>query len=232
MGWNTGMSKRHELASLLVGAFRPGDARRVAARSDHPLILDTSVIIDGRVAEVVRSGFVNATLMVPRFVLLELQAIADSSDPVRRARGRRGLDVLNTLQHEADAQIEVVDADFPEITEVDTKLMRLARQTHGRILTNDYNLAKVAEVEGLSVLNLNDLARALKPSVLPGEELEVQVLKEGREAGQGVGYLEDGTMVVVEQGRSAIGQEVSITVTSVLQTPAGRMIFGKIDGRN
>jgi uncharacterized protein YacL len=226
MGWTTGVSRGHELLALLMGAFRPGDARHMAHRSDDPLLVDTSAIIDGRVADVVRSGFLATTLMVPRFVLLELQAIADSGDPVRRARGRRGLDVLDALR-ESQASVEVLDADFPEIAEVDTKLMLLARQIDARILTTDYNLAKVAEVDGLRVLNLNDLANALKPSVLPGEDLEVYVLKEGKEQGQGVGYLEDGTMVVVEGGGRLIGQSVPATVATVLQTAAGRLIFAR-----
>jgi uncharacterized protein YacL len=224
MGWNTGLSKRHELAALVWGVVHPGSSH-VEPRADHPLLLDTSVIIDGRILEVVHSGFIDTPLLVPRFVLLELQAIADSSDPVRRARGRRGLDVLDSLQREGVVKVDVLKADFPEIAEVDTKLMRLAHQADARILTNDYNLMKVAALEGLRVLNLNDLARALKPSVMPGEELEVLVLKEGREAGQGVGYLEDGTMVVVEGGRRLIGQTVRTNVATVLQTAAGRLIF-------
>jgi uncharacterized protein YacL len=190
-------------------------------------ILDTSVIIDGRIAEIVETGFLDGTLVVPQFVLNELQMVADSSDALKRNRGRRGLDILHRVQKMAGVEVIVSDMDFPQVKEVDLKLIELARTLLGRIVTNDFNLNKVAQLRGVDVLNINELANALKPVVLPGEAMNVFVLKEGKEYNQGVAYLDDGTMVVVDNARSRIGRNVDIVVTSVLQTTAGRMIFGR-----
>ena len=191
----------------------------------YPLLLDTSVIIDGRILDVAKTGFLPGPLLVPRFVLSELQYIADSSDALRRARGRRGLQVLDELQQLDWPRLEIVDLDAPEVREVDEKLMALARKYGIGIVTNDYNLNRVAALQGVRVLNLNDLANAVKVIYLPGEHLRLRIIQEGKEPDQGVGYLEDGTMVVVENGRDLIGQEVELEVTKALQTSAGRMIF-------
>src|SRR5579871_3266021 len=190
-------------------------------------ILDTSVIIDGRIAEVVETGFLDGTLVVPQFVLKELQLVADSSDPLKRNRGRRGLDILNRIQKMAGVEVLISDVDFPHVKEVDLKLIELARAMLGRIVTNDFNLNKVAQLRGVDVLNINELANGLRPVVLPGEIMSVFIVKEGKEYNQGVGYLDDGTMVVVDNARSRIGRNLEVTVTSVLQTTAGRMIFGR-----
>lgn len=191
-------------------------------------ILDTSVIIDGRIADICETGFLEGTLVIPRFVLRELQRIADSSDTLKRNRGRRGLDVLSKMQKKIHIKVKIKETDYPDLREVDAKLVRLGKETGGKILTNDYNLNKVAELEGASVLNINELAEALKPVVLPGEEMIVHIIKEGKEFGQGVGYLDDGTMVVVDNGQAHIGEKVNVSVTSVLQTTAGRMIFTRL----
>ena len=199
----------------------------------RPLVLDTSVIIDGRIADVAESRVLDQPLVVPRFVLQELQGIADSSDKLRRNRGRRGLDILNRLQKSTEVEIRIFDAEVPElvgIREVDQRLVVLAKHLDGKVVTNDYNLNKIARLQGVEVINLNDVANALKPVVLPGEALNVKLIKRGEEAGQGVGYLDDGTMVVTEQGAGHLGEIVRIIVTSVLQTSAGRMIFGRLDG--
>jgi uncharacterized protein YacL len=190
-------------------------------------ILDTSVIIDGRIADIVETGFLDGTLVVPQFVLKELQYVADSSDPLKRNRGRRGLDILRRIQKMAGVEVVISDLDFPQVKEVDLKLIEVARSLLGRIVTNDFNLNKVAQLRGVEVLNINELANTLKPVVLPGEVMTVFVLKEGKEYNQGVAYLDDGTMVVVDNARSRIGRNLEITVTSVLQTTAGRMIFGR-----
>jgi uncharacterized protein YacL len=190
-----------------------------------PKLLDTSVIVDGRILEVVDAGFIEGRLLVPKFVLKELQAIADSSDSIRRARGRRGLEVLNRLR-ETSGRLEVIDRDAPE-RDVDSKLVTLAHDLDAPILTNDYNLNRVARLQGVVILNVNELANAIKPVVLPGEEMSVSIIKDGKEQNQGVGYLEDGTMIVVENGKRLIGETVGVQVTSVLQTAAGRMIFAK-----
>ena len=190
-------------------------------------ILDTSVIIDGRVAEIVETGFLDGTLIVPQFVLKELQFVADSSDALKRNRGRRGLDILQRIQKMSGVEVVVSDLDFPQVKEVDLKLIELARSLLGKIVTNDFNLNKVAQLRGVEVLNINELANVLKPVVLPGEAMSVFILKEGKEYTQGVAYLDDGTMVVVDNARPRIGKNVDIIVTSVLQTTAGRMIFGK-----
>ena len=194
-----------------------------------PKVVDTSVIIDGRIADICDSGFLDGTLIIPRFVLRELQSIADSADVLRRAKGRRGLDIIKAMQDKTDkVYILVVEDDYPELRDVDAKLLRLAADYNAKVMTNDYNLNKVAQIEGVSVLNINDLANAIKPAVLPDEQMQVKIIKEGKEAFQGVGYLDDGTMVVVDGGKEQIGRNVAVVVTSVLQTAAGRMIFGKL----
>ena len=191
-------------------------------------LVDTSVIIDGRILDICASGFLEGTLLVPHFVLVELQRIADSSDVLRRAKGRRGLDILKELQgEEAKVALEIIEDDPKEVTEVDGKLVKLALRFHAKILTNDFNLNKVAQIEGIEVLNVNDLANAMKPALLPDESMELKIIKEGKEPSQGVGYLDDGTMVVVDNGSGHVGRNVRVTVTSVLQTAAGRMIFTK-----
>ncbi len=196
-----------------------------------PYVLDTSVIIDGRIADVVETKILDNQLIMPRFVIAELQAVADSADRLRRSRGRRGLDILNRMSNNADIDFKIYDRELPEFAgqPVDLKLVLLAKYLQGKVVTNDYNLNKVARLHGVGVINLNDLANALKPVVLPGEALEVRIVKHGEEAGQGVGYLDDGTMIVVEGGRDHINKTVKVAVTSVLQTSAGRMIFGRFD---
>lgn len=229
LGWSVGTKKRDDLLSVLSN-WRAGKDKEKAGRSEHKpryKILDTSVIIDGRIADICKSGFIDGVLLIPHFVLEELRHIADSSDLLKRNRGRRGLDILNRIQKELDVQVEIYEKDFDDLQEVDSKLIRLAQLVEGDILTNDYNLNKVAELQGVRVLNINELANAVKPVVLPGEEMTVQVIKDGKEVGQGIGYLDDGTMIVVENGRRYIGQTISVLVTSVLQTAAGRMIFAK-----
>lgn len=190
-------------------------------------ILDTSVIIDGRIADICDTGFIEGNLVVPQFVLKELQQIADSPDQLKRQRGRRGLDILDRLQRSSQVSVVISELDFPEINDVDSKLIELARQLDGKIITNDINLNKVAKLRGIAVLNINELANAMRPIVLPGETMKVFILKEGKEKDQGVGYLDDGTMVVVDNSRKMIGQTIDITVTSVLQTTVGKMIFGR-----
>jgi len=197
---------------------------------EETILLDTSVIIDGRIADICQTKFIEGRFVIPRFVLKELQQVADSQDAIKRNRGRRGLDVLGRLQKTPAIDVKIQEEDFPELTEVDAKLVKLAKIVGAKILTNDYNLNKVAELQGVSILNINELANALKPVVLPGETLEIRVIKEGKEYNQGVAYLDDGTMVVVENGRALINQVARVTVTSVLQTAAGRMIFGKVEG--
>jgi uncharacterized protein YacL len=198
---------------------------RGASRNNPVKILDTSVVIDGRIADIVETGFLDGALVIPEFILQELQHIADSSDPTRRARGRRGLDVLKRLQQEKLVEVRIDRQDFENLNEVDAKLVALALRLNAQIVTNDYNLSKVADVQGIRVLNINQLANALKPVVLPGEVLRLQILKEGKEQGQGIAYLEDGTMVVVENASRLLGKEVEVSVTSILQTTAGRLVF-------
>ncbi|MBA3916452.1 MAG: TRAM domain-containing protein [Acidobacteriales bacterium] len=195
-------------------------------------VLDTSVIIDGRIADVAETGFLDGTIVIPQFVLRELQLVADSADSLKRNRGRRGLDILARLQKVAGLQIQIVEDDFPAVREVDLKLIELAKLYEGKIITNDFNLNKVAQLQGVDVLNINELANSLKPIVLPGETMRVFILKEGKEYNQGVAYLDDGTMVVVDNARKMIGKTIDIAVTSVLQTTAGKMIFGKWDERS
>jgi uncharacterized protein YacL len=222
LGVTVALAKRDELADMSAKMFP-----KTAARHDNYKILDTSVIIDGRIVDVCQTGFIEGTLLVPQFVLRELQQIADSSDGLKRNRGKRGFDILQRLQRIARVTVRIDDLDFPQVREVDRKLIELAKVTGGKVVTNDYNLNKVAELSGVAVLNVNELSNALKPVVLPGEPMHVHVVKEGKEAGQGVAYLDDGTMVVVDHGKRLMGQTVDVTVTSVIQTPAGRMIFAR-----
>jgi uncharacterized protein YacL len=219
---------------LLLAAEAVGFIRRQASaesggpsRGEPRIVVDTSAIIDGRIAEIVESGFIYGTLVIPRFVLDELQHIADSSDALRRNRGRRGLEILNRMQKEPGTPVEIVEDDVPDVTEVDAKLVALARARSRVILTNDFNLNRVAELQGVRVMNINSLANAVKPAVLPGEEIRVRVIQEGKEAGQGVGFLDDGTMIVVEGGARHIDHDLDVAVTRVLQTVAGRMIFAQ-----
>ena len=205
----------------LIGLFRAAGPQR------RYKILDTSVIIDGRIADVCETGFVDGTLIIPQFVLKELQLVADSSDSFKRNRGRRGLDILQKIQKMSGVEVTISDLDFPDIREVDLKLIELARTLQGKIVTNDFNLNKVAQLRGIEVLNVNELANSLKPVVLPGELMKVFILKEGKEYNQGVAYLDDGTMVVVDNARKMISKTIDIVVTSVLQTTAGKMIFGR-----
>jgi uncharacterized protein YacL len=197
-------------------------------RGERAKILDTSVIIDGRISDITETGFLEGPLMIPQFVLNELQHIADSSDPIKRTRGKRGLEVLQHIQKQANVDVKIVDNDYPSVREVDAKLIELAKEVQGKIITNDSNLNKVAQLQGIEVLNINALANSLKPVVLPGEEMNVKILKEGKEMGQGVAYLDDGTMIVVDNGRKQIGKTLDVMVTSVLQTTAGRMIFARL----
>jgi uncharacterized protein YacL len=202
---------------------------RAATGKRNLKILDTSAIIDGRIADVVETGFLEGTLLVPEFILRELQIVADSSDASRRQRGRRGLDILQKMQAHPSLVVQIIEDDFPQLREVDLKLIELGKKMSAPIVTNDFNLSKVAQLHRVRVLNLNDLASSLKPLVLPGEKMNIVVMKEGKEYNQGVGYLDDGTMVVVDHARRMIGRAVEITVTSVLQTASGKMIFGKLE---
>ncbi|NDI36964.1 PIN/TRAM domain-containing protein [Chengkuizengella sediminis] len=227
VGFRVGFSKKEEISSIISRKDQSKeDGEDEGLGGDHK-ILDTSVIIDGRIADICKTGFVEGILVIPEFVLEELQHIADSSDLLKRNRGRRGLDILNKIQKELDVKVLIYEGDFEEISEVDSKLVKLAKVLMGKVVTNDYNLNKVCELQGVSVLNINDLANAVKPVVLPGEEMLVQVIKDGKENGQGVAYLDDGTMIVVEGGSDFIGTNIEVLVTSVLQTSAGRMIFAK-----
>jgi uncharacterized protein YacL len=225
------VAKRRDLlvAAEAVGLIRrpPAEGEHGPAHGDPRIVVDTSAIIDGRIADIVESGFIYGTLVIPRFVLDELQHIADSSDALRRNRGRRGLEILNRMQKDPATPVEIVEDDVPQVTEVDAKLVALARSRSRVILTNDFNLNRVAELQGVRVMNINSLANAVKPAVLPGEDLRVRVIQEGKEAGQGVGFLDDGTMIVVEGGARHIDRDLDVTVTRVLQTVAGRMIFAQ-----
>jgi uncharacterized protein YacL len=224
------VAKRNDLIAAAEGAglVRRGSAQDAARHDGDPrIVVDTSVLIDGRIAEIVESGFIYGTLVVPRFVLEELQHIADSSDALRRNRGRRGLEILARMQRDQRTPVEIVEDEAPGVAEVDAKLVELAKRRSRVVLTNDFNLNRVAELQGVRVMNINSLANAVKPAVLPGEELRVKVIQEGKEAGQGVGFLDDGTMIVVEGGARLIDHEVDVGVTRVLQTVAGRMIFAQ-----
>jgi uncharacterized protein YacL len=225
IGLLVGASKGDLLNPAALGTVFSGDkpSRRSAK------VLDTSVIIDGRIADIAEAGFIDGMLVVPEFVLRELQIVADSTDGSKRQRGRRGLDMLQRMQSNEKVLVQIVPDDFPSIREVDLKLLELAKKWEAKVVTNDFNLNKVAHLHHVDVLNINDLANALKPVVLPGERMNVLILKEGKEYNQGVGYLDDGTMVVVDHARKLIGRTVAISVTSVLQTASGKMIFGKMD---
>ncbi len=230
VGMAVGIGKREEIGgmiALFIPRARSERQSREAAPERTLKILDTSVIIDGRIADVAKAGFLEGPLVVPAFVLEELRRIADSSDSLRRNRGRRGLDVLDSIQQLAPGMVQIVDRDPGGEGDVDAKLVKLAKTMKAKIVTNDYNLNRVAQLQGVDVLNVNELANALKPIVLPGEDMVVQVIRDGKEQGQGVGYLDDGTMIVVEGGRKHIGEQVSVQVTSVYQTGAGRMIFAR-----
>ena len=222
LGWSA-MSRRKGQFSMPVTG---GHGK--AHGSARPKLLDTSVIIDGRIAEICDTGIIEGEIIVPSFVLRELQHIADSSDGLRRNRGRRGLDILKGMQDKKSVPITVVSTDYKDVDEVDAKLILMASELGGVVVTNDYNLNKVAAVRKVPVFNINELANALKPIAMPGEEMSVFVVKEGKEAGQGIGYMDDGTMIVIENGRRLVGETVDVTVTSVLQTSAGRMIFAKV----
>lgn len=229
--WSTigGLKERIRLRGPRQGQVGRGEEVVGGGRCNLK-ILDTSVLIDGRILDVAQTGFLEGSLVLPRFVLLELQSVADSSDSVRRSRGRRGLDVVNSLQKIENVQVEIVEIPLRQlqVESVDEGLIALARQIGGKVMTTDYNLNKLAQIDGVDVLNVNDLSNALKPMLLPGETVIVELIREGKEPLQGVGYLDDGTMIVVEEGRSHIGRRVDVTVTSMLQTSAGRMVFGRI----
>ncbi len=233
LGFQVGFKRRDEFVNILTIARKEKDQKLEKVEEDpasimpKSKILDTSVIIDGRIADICQTSFLEGTVIIPHFVLEELQHIADSSDALKRNRGRRGLDVLNRMQKDLPVNVEMYDGDFEEIQEVDSKLVKLAKVINGIVVTNDFNLNKVCEFQNVQVLNINDLANAVKPVVLPGEELTVQVIKDGKEQNQGVAYLDDGTMIVVEEGRDYIGRTIEVLITSVLQTSAGRMIFAK-----
>jgi uncharacterized protein YacL len=230
LGLSIGIKKREEMLGFFGSLAKFGkDKAPKPEGKPYYKILDTSVIIDGRIADLCESGFIEGTLLVPAFVLEELRHIADSSDLLKRNRGRRGLDILNRMRKNPSIKIQIYEnvKGLEDQTEVDTKLVKLSQKLGGKIMTNDYNLNKVAELHGVKVLNINELANAIKPIVLPGEEMSVQVVKDGKEAGQGVGYLDDGTMIVVDGGKRYIGHTINVVVTSVLQTAAGRMIFAK-----
>jgi uncharacterized protein YacL len=224
-------AKKHRGILRLVGVHSLGDGDPdLENGSNVSTLVDTSAIIDGRIADIVRTGFLGGELVVPEFVLKELQQVADSADPLKRARGRRGLQVVQDLR--TDVQVATPDVDFPQVADVDAKLLKLAKERGMPILTTDFNLNRLAQIQDVQVLNVNDLANALKPAVLPGERLDVLLIKEGKESNQGVGYLDDGTMVVVERARERIGETLPVQVTSVLQQPSGKIIFTKIAGEN
>ncbi len=226
VGFIVGWIKSEELSfSTTVGTPTSTGARDGKYTNK---ILDTSVIIDGRISDIVETGFLEGEMIVPKFVLQELQQVADSSDPWKRSRGRRGLDMLNNLRQSKKAIITITDKDFPELKEVDNKLLKLAKHIGGIVVTNDFNLNKIAEFQGVEVLNVNELSNAVKPIVLPNEQLKITVIKEGKDQKQGIAYLDDGTMIVVDNGKDKIGREIEVVVTSILQTPAGRMIFTQL----
>ena len=223
------IKRKDDILNLLTSIKKNGirDKKNRHNEKICPKILDTSVIIDGRIFDICQTGFVEGPLVIPGFVLNELRHISDSADGLKRNRGRRGLDILNKIQKELSIETQIYEEDFPEIAEVDAKLLKLAQVLNGKVVTNDFNLNKVAEFQGVPVLNINELANAIKPVLLPGEEMKVVVMKDGKEASQGIAYLDDGTMIVVEGGRKFISEEIMVVVTSVLQTAAGRMIFAK-----
>ena len=223
------IKRKDDILNLLTSIKKNGirDKKNKHNEKICPKILDTSVIIDGRIFDICQTGFVEGPLVIPGFVLNELRHISDSADGLKRNRGRRGLDILNKIQKELSIETQIYEEDFPEIAEVDAKLLKLAQVLNGKVVTNDFNLNKVAEFQGVPVLNINELANAIKPVLLPGEEMKVVVMKDGKEASQGIAYLDDGTMIVIEDGKKHVGSVITVVVTSVLQTAAGRMIFAK-----
>ncbi len=228
------IKKKEELINAISNIKKVGSIKEKKTKTENkgiPKVLDTSVIIDGRILDICQSGFIEGALIIPHFVLDELRHIADSSDSLKRNRGRRGLDILSKIQKELAVEVQITEKDFPDIDEVDSKLLKLAQFLGGKVITNDYNLNKVAGVQGVPVLNINELANSVKPVVLPGEEMTIQIIKDGKEQEQGIAYLDDGTMIVVEGGKRHIGEIMDVIVTSVLQTAAGRMIFAKQKGR-
>lgn len=226
---NIFIEKREDISNILLNLKKNSIKERKMKNNINsiPKVLDTSVIIDGRIFDICQTGFIEGPLIIPNFVLDELRHISDSADSLKRNRGRRGLDILNKIQKELSIETQIYEEDFPEIQEVDSKLLKLAQNLNGKVITNDFNLNKVAEVQGVPVLNINDLANSIKPVSIPGEEMRVIVVKDGKEATQGVAYLDDGTMIVIEDGKKYIGEQIVVNVTSVLQTSAGRMIFAK-----
>ena len=222
LGFRIGEKKSHTLDLSKVPLFHRMEA------SEGNKILDTSTIIDGRIADVCETGFLEGILVIPQFVLYEIQHIADLQDPVKKTRGRRGLEILHRLQKQTSVKVKIVDYDFPKLKDVDSKLIALAKNMNGKIVTNDFNLNKVAELQGIEVLNLNELVTSLKPAVMPAEQMTIRIIKEGKEYGQGIGYLDDGTMIVVDDARKLLGKTVDVVVTSLLQTSSGRMIFAKL----
>jgi uncharacterized protein YacL len=227
IGVNISVKKKDDIMSLFEGFKKSSGKEKKLKAKGISKVLDTSVIIDGRIFDICQTGFIEGPLVIPSFVLDELRHISDSSDGLKRNRGRRGLDILNKIQKELNIEVQIWEGDFPQVAEVDSKLLKLAQKLNGNVITNDYNLNKVAEFQGVPVLNINELANAIKPVVLPGEDMLLTIVKDGKESGQGVAYLDDGTMIVVEGGKKHIGEMVNVTVTSVLQTAAGRMIFAK-----
>lgn len=233
LGFTLPVKKRDDIVAAIQAGKKERDGsastRKISKKKNNAAakVLDTSVVIDGRIYDICKVGFMEGPLIVPVFVLNELQLIADSSDDLKRNRGRRGLDIINKMQNDLDVPVQISEEDYDDIQEVDAKLVRMAKETKCKILTNDYNLNKVATVQGAEVLNINELANAVKPVVLPGEEMKVLLVKAGKESGQAVAYLDDGTMIVVENGRKYIGDNITVIVTSILQTAAGRMIFAK-----
>lgn len=230
IGMDIMIKKKEDITNIILGLKKNTTVKEKKSKGSIksiPKVLDTSVIIDGRIFDICETGFVEGPLVIPNFVLDELRHISDSSDGLKRNRGRRGLDILNRIQKELNIETQIWEGDFPKIQEVDSKLLKLAQNLNGKVVTNDYNLNKVAEVQGVPVLNINELSNAVKPVVIPGEEMTVDVVKDGKELSQGVAYLDDGTMIVVENGKQYMGKTIDVVVTSVLQTAAGRMIFAK-----
>ncbi|MDS0526823.1 PIN/TRAM domain-containing protein [Clostridium sp. SHJSY1] len=230
IGMDIMIKKKNDINNILLNLKKSSTTKEKKSKNTVkaiPKVLDTSVIIDGRIFDICETGFIEGPLVIPNFVLDELRHISDSSDSLKRTRGRRGLDILNKIQKELTIETQIWEGDFPKIAEVDSKLLKLAQNLNGKVITNDYNLNKVAEVQGVPVLNINELSNAIKPVVIPGEEMTVDVVKDGKESSQGIAYLDDGTMIVVENGKKLIGERIDVIVTSVLQTAAGRMIFAK-----
>lgn len=228
LGWSLGYKRRIDISTLSAVRARKEERPEIPQNGAKPKVLDTSAIIDGRIYDLCKTGIFEGDIVIPGFVVTELQHIADSADSIKRQKGRRGLDILHKMQEELSGQIRLTDRDFEDVAEVDAKLIRLASELHGKVVTTDFNLNKVARVYDVPVFNINELSNAVKPVLLPGEELRVTIVKDGKEAGQGVAYLDDGTMIVVDGGKGRSGEELDVAVTSVLQTAAGRMIFARI----